>query len=48
MRTYLTPEIVMIRLDDYDVITASFGKLEQLPSGDETPPKDLVESEFDW
>ena len=48
MSIYLTPEIDMIKLDKSDVITVSFENLEQLPSGDDTPVRDLTESEFDW
>ena len=49
MRKYLTPEFDLLKIDYGDVITASFGRLEQLPSGDDTPIRDVVdEPMMDW
>ena len=48
MKEYITPEIDILSLNFCDVITASFGNLESLPSGDDTPIKDLGGGRSDW
>ena len=48
MKKYLIPKIEMFDISATDVITASFGNLEELPSGDDTPIRDIVQSEVDW
>ena len=49
MRKYLAPEIDLCEIDACDVITASFGNLEQLPTGDDTPIRDIVDEPMvDW
>ncbi len=37
MMKYLSPEIELVTLSDIDIITTSFGDLEELPGGSETP-----------
>ena len=48
MKNYTSPEIETFKLDECDIITFSFGSLDELPEGDDTPVKDLGGGRFDW
>ena len=48
MKNYTAPQIDILLLDACDIITASFGNLDSLPNGDDTPIEDLGGGRVDW
>jgi len=45
---YITPEIELVTLGGMDIITTSFGELEELPGGSETPGIGIGGSRWGW
>ena len=45
---YITPEIELVSLSDMDIITTSFGDLEDLPGGSETPGTGIGGGRWGW